>query len=121
MRDACGTHGAHLYVLALEESCPWWMDKGFVLEAGANLTARLNIFPDVHRARSALMKSTGATRGEPCLRGAAPARTLLPHELLPHTLLPRTLLPRTLLPCPHGEPHTTRVVCSAAPIHRPGG
>lgn len=51
VRDACGTHGAHLYVLALEESCPWWMDKGFVLEAGANLTARLNIFPDVHLLR----------------------------------------------------------------------
>jgi predicted GNAT family acetyltransferase len=36
--------GANVYVLALEESCPYWMEAHkFVLEEGANLNARFNI------------------------------------------------------------------------------
>ena len=42
-----------MYVLALEDSCPYWMNRGFVLEEGANLRARLNIFPDTHLLRRA--------------------------------------------------------------------
>ncbi|GMI26790.1 hypothetical protein TeGR_g2032 [Tetraparma gracilis] len=46
--------GANSYVLALEESCPYWMEAhGFVLEEGPNLSARLNIFPDTHLLRLA--------------------------------------------------------------------
>ena len=50
-RDLAAAHVANLYVLALEESCPWWMDKGFVLEERDTLNARLNVFPDVHLLR----------------------------------------------------------------------
>ena len=39
---------ANLYVLAIEDSCAWWMDKGFILEQNANLNARLKVFPDVY-------------------------------------------------------------------------
>ena len=40
---------ASVFVLALEESCPWWMESyGFVLEEGDRLNARFNIFPDTH-------------------------------------------------------------------------
>lgn len=45
--------GSNCLVLALEESCVWWMGKGFVLEQSANLNARLRIFPDVHLLRRA--------------------------------------------------------------------
>ena len=38
-------------MLALEESCPFWMDKGFTLEQGRPLNARLNIFNDTHLLR----------------------------------------------------------------------
>lgn len=51
VRQACLDADANCYVLALEESCPWWMDKGFVLEQGEQLNARLNVFPDVHCLR----------------------------------------------------------------------
>ena len=43
--------GANTYVLAIEESCVYWMGKDFVLEAGRPLNARLNIFPDTHLLR----------------------------------------------------------------------
>ena len=43
--------GANTYVLAIEESCVYWMGKNFVLEAGRPLNARLNIFPDTHLLR----------------------------------------------------------------------
>jgi GNAT superfamily N-acetyltransferase len=32
VRSACAALAANCYVLALEESCPYWMDRGFVLE-----------------------------------------------------------------------------------------
>jgi len=51
VRSACAALDANLYVLALEESCVYWMEKGFTLEQGANLNARLNVFPDVHLLR----------------------------------------------------------------------
>ena len=44
---------ANVYVLALEESCVYWMSKGFCLDEGANLNARLNIFDDTHLLRRA--------------------------------------------------------------------
>lgn len=53
VRQAAADKRANLYVLAIEESCVWWMEKGFVLEQNANLNARLNIFPDVHLLRNA--------------------------------------------------------------------
>ena len=43
--------GANMYVLALEDSCVYWMGQGFVLEEAKNLNARLNIFPDTHLLR----------------------------------------------------------------------
>jgi len=44
--------GANTYVLALEDSCPWWLDVyGFVLESNPNLNARFNVFPDTHLLR----------------------------------------------------------------------
>ena len=39
---------ANVYVLALEESCVYWMSKGFLLCQNSNLNARLNVFPDTH-------------------------------------------------------------------------
>ena len=42
---------ANVYVLALEDSCVYWMAHGFVLEENARLQARLNIFPDTHLLR----------------------------------------------------------------------
>ena len=40
---------ANCFVLALEESCPYWMNCGFVLEeALAETNRRLNLFPDTH-------------------------------------------------------------------------
>lgn len=41
-------HNANLYVLALEDSCPYWMEKGFILEQVGATNQRLNIFPDTH-------------------------------------------------------------------------
>ena len=40
--------GACVYVLALEESCVYWMSQAFLLEQNCYLNARLNIFPDTH-------------------------------------------------------------------------
>ena len=40
-------HRANMFVLSLEESCPYWMNKGFVLEPG-DINKRLNKFPDCH-------------------------------------------------------------------------
>ena len=37
---------ANVLALALEDSCTWWMDRGFVLEQGEALNARLNVFSD---------------------------------------------------------------------------
>jgi GNAT superfamily N-acetyltransferase len=51
VREASAKVGANCYVLALEEACPYWVDRGFVLEQSENLNARLNIFPDVHLLR----------------------------------------------------------------------
>ena len=45
---AASSCNANLYVLALEESCVYWMSLGFILAEGQNLNARLNIFPDTH-------------------------------------------------------------------------
>ena len=42
---------ANTFVLALEESCPYWMEKGFLLDEGKPLNARLNIFSDTHLLR----------------------------------------------------------------------
>jgi ADP-ribose pyrophosphatase len=44
---------ANVYVLALEDSCVYWMNKGFVLEEGEFINARLLCFPDVHLLRRA--------------------------------------------------------------------
>lgn len=49
--EASQIFGASTYVLAIEDSCVYWMGKGFVLEEGANLNARLNIFSDTHLLR----------------------------------------------------------------------
>jgi len=55
VRQACldCARRANCYVLALEDSCPFWVDRGFVLEESAQLNARLNVFPDVHLLRVA--------------------------------------------------------------------
>jgi len=42
---------ANCYVLALEESCVYWMGCGYVLEEGEALNARLNVFNDTHLLR----------------------------------------------------------------------
>ena len=47
-RESASHMDANLYVLAIEDSCAWWMEKGFILEENANLNARLKVFPDVH-------------------------------------------------------------------------
>lgn len=47
-REFASKMDANLYVLAIEDSCAWWIDKGFILEENANLNARLKVFPDVH-------------------------------------------------------------------------
>ena len=49
--DSSRLFGANTFVLALEESCPYWMEKGFVLDEGKPLNARLNIFSDTHLLR----------------------------------------------------------------------
>jgi hypothetical protein len=40
-------HRSNMFVLSLEESCPYWMNKGFILESGL-INKRLNKFPDCH-------------------------------------------------------------------------
>ena len=37
-----------IYALALEDSCVYWMSKGFILVENSFLNARINIFPDTH-------------------------------------------------------------------------
>ena len=49
--DSSRLFGANTFVLALEESCPYWMEKGFLLDEGKPLNARLNIFSDTHLLR----------------------------------------------------------------------
>lgn len=49
--EASTIFGANTYVLALEESCVYWMGQSFVLEENEKLNARLNIFPDTHLLR----------------------------------------------------------------------
>jgi hypothetical protein len=39
--------GANSYVLALEDSCVYWMSKVFVLDDGP-INRRLNVSPDTH-------------------------------------------------------------------------
>jgi hypothetical protein len=50
-RESASELSANLYVLAIEDSCAWWIDKGFILEDNTNLNARLKVFPDVHLLR----------------------------------------------------------------------
>lgn len=50
---------ANVFVLAIEESCVYWMSKGFLLCENAHLNARLNIFPDTH-----LLEHTGNDEDE---------------------------------------------------------
>jgi GNAT superfamily N-acetyltransferase len=45
--NAAAAAGANSYVLALEDSCVYWMSKGFVLDDGP-INRRLNVFPDTH-------------------------------------------------------------------------
>ena len=45
--DCARLVGANIFVLALEDSCPYWLSKGFVLEEG-DINRRLNTFPDTH-------------------------------------------------------------------------
>eukprot|EP00908_Phaeocystis_cordata_P026099 Transcript_8572.p2 GENE.Transcript_8572~~Transcript_8572.p2 ORF type:complete len:326 (-),score=136.49 Transcript_8572:1203-2120(-) len=51
VRQASQIFGANTYVLATEDSCPFWMEQGFTLEQGKPLNARLNIFNDTHLLR----------------------------------------------------------------------
>lgn len=51
--EASSVFGANAYVLALEESCPYWMGLGFVLETAPALLSRLRVFHDVHLLRRA--------------------------------------------------------------------
>ena len=48
---AASCNEANTYVLALEDSCVYWMSQGFVLEASERLACRLNIFSDTHLLR----------------------------------------------------------------------
>ena len=47
VEQAAAATGSNCYVLALEESCTYWMGQGFILEPSKRLTARLNVFPHV--------------------------------------------------------------------------
>jgi hypothetical protein len=47
-RQWCRLNQANLYVLALEESSPYFVDRGFVLESSPGVNKRLNVFPDTH-------------------------------------------------------------------------
>jgi len=46
-REMARRSSANLLVLAIEESCPYWMNQGFVLEEG-RINQRVNCFPDTH-------------------------------------------------------------------------
>ena len=47
VRELASSTQANLFVTSLEESCPYWMQQGFVLEEGP-ISKRLNSFPDTH-------------------------------------------------------------------------
>ena len=49
--NASAMSAANVYVLALEDSCVYWMSQSFTLEENAYLNARINIFPDTHLLR----------------------------------------------------------------------
>ena len=62
---------ANLYVLALEESCVFFMNKGFVLEEDGPINDRLNVFPDTH-----LLKHTSNRAEDPSsFTAAAPGES----------------------------------------------
>mmetsp|Transcript_6182 Transcript_6182/g.18279 ORF Transcript_6182/g.18279 Transcript_6182/m.18279 type:complete len:361 (-) Transcript_6182:80-1162(-) len=44
--EACAAAAASCYVLALEDSCVYWMDRGFQLETSRRMQTRINIFSD---------------------------------------------------------------------------
>lgn len=46
-RELARSSTANLLVLAIEESCPFWMTHGFVLDDGP-INKRINCFPDTH-------------------------------------------------------------------------
>ncbi len=46
-RELAYSSAANLLVLAIEESCPFWMTNGFVLDDGP-INERINCFPDTH-------------------------------------------------------------------------
>ena len=46
-REMARRSSANLLVLAIEESCPYWMNQGFILEEG-RINQRVNCFPDTH-------------------------------------------------------------------------
>ena len=48
VQNLAQTLQGNVYVLALEESSPFFVDRAFVLEASEGLQARLNVFPDTH-------------------------------------------------------------------------
>ena len=47
VRQLAHRSAANLLVLAIEESCPFWMTHGFVLDDGP-INKRINCFPDTH-------------------------------------------------------------------------
>jgi hypothetical protein len=47
VNDLATRHRCNMFVLSLEDSCPYWMNKSFVLETG-DICQRLNNFPDCH-------------------------------------------------------------------------
>lgn len=53
VREWCAAHNANLYVLALEDSCPFFLDRGFILETLPGVQRRLNGFTDTHLLRLA--------------------------------------------------------------------
>ena len=58
--EASKLFGANSFVLATEDSCPFWLGQGFVLEEGKPLNARINIFNDTHLLR---LQSDGPDAG----------------------------------------------------------
>lgn len=49
--ELAAAHGANLFVLATEESSPFWMEKRFVLEDNPAMNRRFNVFSDTHLLR----------------------------------------------------------------------
>ena len=52
---AASFNNCNVFVSSLEESCPYWMEKGFLLEQG-EINKRLNSFPDTHLLKLASNK-----------------------------------------------------------------